>query len=128
MAEPEPINDTDPALSQDSITETPDFKTPLNLEKLREAAAAAFPERDIDPSLVDDLYYDGRNVFMQGDDGVWRYEAASFATATLKERGFSERVPKGAYLSKSRWSGARPIPSTPNMGAWGKEVSQHRNR
>jgi hypothetical protein len=102
MAEPEPINDSNPEILQDPIevnAASPDFSTPVNLEQLREAAAAAFPERDIDPMLVDDLYYDGRNVFMRGGDGVWRYEAASFATATLKERGFSEKVPKGASAS-----------------------------
>jgi hypothetical protein len=50
-------------------------------------------------NAFDDIWYDGKNVFMLGGDGIWRYEGAAFFTCSLKVRGFSDKTPRGSATS-----------------------------
>lgn len=54
----------------------------------------------VDTSAVQDIYYDGRNYFMLGSDGLWRGESAGVVASCLKVRGFSDKTPKGMTFSR----------------------------
>ena len=59
----------------------------------------ATEEKPSGKGALDDIYYDGKNFFMLGKDGAWRYETASMLVSELKCRGFTDRAPKGAAMS-----------------------------
>ncbi len=91
MVEPDAHTDTDPELSD------PEVETPAQEEDDDASFGASLK---VDTSAVNDIYYDGRNYFMLGQDGLWRGEASSVVTSCLKVRGFTDKTPKGMSFSR----------------------------
>lgn len=91
MVESDAHNDTDPELSD------PEVETPVQEEDDDASFGASLK---VDTSAVNDIYYDGRNYFMLGQDGLWRGEASSVVTSCLKVRGFTDKTPKGMSFSR----------------------------
>lgn len=90
MVESDAHTDTDPELPDPEVAEP----------KEADDDASFGASLKVDTSAVNDIYYDGRNYFMLGHDGLWRGESSSVVTSCLKVRGFSDKTPKGMSFSR----------------------------
>jgi hypothetical protein len=91
-----------------------DSRQPADVGYGQQSAPPAPPKPDM-ANRFEDIYYDGNNMFMKNEDGIWRRENASMVGSALRVRGFSGKTPKDlpmspldrayAYIRQSRRDG-----------------------